>query len=118
MYTLLGDANLDGKVNGTDFTLMATNFNHSVTNGWDKGDFDYSGAVNGSDFVLLADNFNQFASQSAISSADLAAVDSFAASNGISLTSVPEPGTISLGLLASAGLLARRRQRVGPRHPR
>jgi len=118
MYTLLGDANLDGKVNGSDFTLMASNFNDSVTNGWDKGDFDYSDTVNGSDFVLLADNFNDFASQSAISSADLAAVDSFAASNGISLTSVPEPGTISLGLLASAGLLARRRQRVGPRHPR
>ena len=31
MYTLLGDANLDGKVNGTDFNLMATNFNQAVT---------------------------------------------------------------------------------------
>ena len=68
MYTLLGDANLDGKVNGTDFNLMATNFNQAVTDGWDKGDFNYDGKVNGSDFVLLADNFNQFASQSAVSS--------------------------------------------------
>ena len=70
MYTLLGDANLDGKVNGTDFNLMAANFNQAVTNGWDKGDFNYDGKVNGSDFVLLADNFNQFASQSAVSAAD------------------------------------------------
>ena len=68
MYTLLGDANLDGKVNGTDFNLMAANFNQAVTDGWDKGDFNYDGKVNGSDFVLLADNFNQFASQSAVSS--------------------------------------------------
>ena len=62
LYTLLGDANLDGKVNGTDFNLMAANFNQAVSNGWDKGDFNYDGAVNGSDFVLMADNFNQFAS--------------------------------------------------------
>ena len=47
MYTLLGDANLDNKVNGTDFNLMATNFNQAVTNGWDKGDFNYDGKVNG-----------------------------------------------------------------------
>ena len=43
MYTLLGDANLDGKVNGTDFNLMAANFNQAVTDGWDKGDFNYDG---------------------------------------------------------------------------
>ena len=67
MYTLLGDANLDGKVNGTDFSLMAANFNQAVTNGWDEGDFNYNGAVNGTDFVLLADNFNAFASESAVS---------------------------------------------------
>ena len=57
----LATRNLDGKVNGTDFSLMATNFNQAVTAGWDEGDFNYDGKVNGSDFVLLADNFNQFA---------------------------------------------------------
>jgi len=61
----LGDANLDGKVNGTDFNLMAENFNQAVTAGWDRGDFNYDGAVNGNDFVLLANNFNQ-ASQIAV----------------------------------------------------
>ena len=112
MYTLLGDANLDGKVNGTDFNLMAANFNQAVTNGWDEGDFNYDGKVNGSDFVLLADNFNQFASQSAVSAADLAAVDSFAAANGISLTNVPEPGSLGLCTLGVIGVLARRRHRL------
>jgi hypothetical protein len=111
MYTLLGDANLDGKVNGSDFNLMATNFNQAVTAGWDKGDFNYDGKVNGNDFVLLAANFNQFASQSADSSADAAALDDFAAANGISLTSVPEPASIGLLAFGALGLFARRRRR-------
>ena len=110
MYTLLGDANLDGKVNGTDFNLMATNFNQAVTDGWDKGDFNYDGKVNGSDFVLLADNFNQFASQSAVSAADVAALDAFASANGISLSNVPEPACAGLMLVASLGVLRRRRR--------
>jgi len=110
MYTLLGDANLDGKVNGTDFTLMAANFNQAVTDGWDKGDFNYDGAVNGTDFTLLAKNFNQSASQSAVSSADLAALDAFAAANGISLTSVPEPASM-LGMVVLAGASMMRRWR-------
>jgi hypothetical protein len=113
MYTLLGDANLDDKVNGTDFNLMATNFNDAVTNGWDEGDFNYDGKVNGSDFVLLADNFNQFASQSAVSAADVIALDEFAAANGISLANVPEPAS-GLGMTISlVSMLAHRRRQRG-----
>jgi autotransporter-associated beta strand protein len=114
MYTLLGDANLDGKVNGADFNLMATNFNQSVTAGWDEGDFNYDGKVNGNDFVLLAANFNQFASQSAVSAADEAAVDAFAAANGISLASVPEPASIGMLVVAGVGMLARRKRKMQP----
>ena len=45
-YTLYGDANLDFKVNGTDFSIMAANFNQYAPN-WDQGDFNYANVVNG-----------------------------------------------------------------------
>jgi len=109
-YTLLGDANLDGAVNGTDFALMAANFNKAVT-GWDQGDFDYSGSVNGTDFAYLAANFNQGASGTAISNAD--ALDEFAAANGF-LPEIPEPASLELGVLALT-LLAPRKHKKSPR---
>jgi len=56
-YTLMGDANLDGMVNGTDFD-MTGNFGANVT-GWDEGDFDYTGVFNGSDFSALGANYGQ-----------------------------------------------------------
>jgi hypothetical protein len=58
MYTLQGDSNLDGTVNGVDFGVVAANFNKSVT-GWDAGDFNYDGVDNGVDFGELAANFNK-----------------------------------------------------------
>ncbi len=57
-YTLLGDANLDGVVNGSDFSIVAANFGLGVTN-WDQGNFLYGSSVNGSDFAALAANFGQ-----------------------------------------------------------
>jgi autotransporter-associated beta strand protein len=102
-YTLLGDANLDGKVNGTDFAILASNFNQAVTS-WDQGDFNYDGKVNGTDFAYLASNFNQGASQSAT-----AALDSFAAANGL-MADVPEPMCAVMMVMAGFGILGRRRR--------
>ncbi len=57
-FALNGDANLDGVVNGTDFTILVTNLGKAET-GWDKADFNYDGVVNGDDFTLLAGNLGK-----------------------------------------------------------
>lgn len=111
MYTLLGDANLDGKVNGIDFDLMAMHFNQAVTDGWDEGDFNYDGKVNGSDFLVLAENFDQAANQSASAATDLAALEAFATANGIEIN-LPEPA--SAGVMVVVGLAVLRRRRSRP----
>jgi hypothetical protein len=72
-YTLSGDANLDSLVNGSDFNVLAANFNQSIT-GWDQGDFNYDGKVNTADFNKLSANFNQGANVAAAAPAAAPAV--------------------------------------------
>ena len=110
-YTLLGDADLNGIVNGIDFGILAANFNKGIT-GWDEGDFDYNNIVNGLDFGDLAANFNKGAAiaGNSASAADFAALDAFAAANGL-LADVPEPATIGLIAVGACGLIARRRRK-------
>ncbi len=82
-YTLLGDANLDGTVNGSDFSIVAANFGLGVTN-WDEGNFLYGSSVNGSDFSALASNFGQGVS---IPAAVTPIVEAPAATNATASTS-------------------------------
>jgi len=109
-YTLYGDVNLDGLVNGSDFNIVAANFNQSIT-GWDQGDFNYDGLVNSADFNELAANFNQSVSGGA-SSGDVAALDAFAVTNGLSLptSNVPEPASAAMMVMAGLEILCRRRR--------
>jgi autotransporter-associated beta strand protein len=103
-FTLIGDADLNHTVNGIDFGILAANFNKTVSR-WDQGDFDYNNIVNGIDFTALAANFNKAAS----SASDLAALEAFAAANGL-LADVPEPATLGFLAVGACGLLARRRR--------
>jgi uncharacterized repeat protein (TIGR03803 family) len=57
-YTYYGDANLSGKVDGSDYTLIDNAFQNHLT-GWYNGDFNYDGVVNGSDYTLIDNAFNR-----------------------------------------------------------
>jgi len=96
-YTYAGDSNVDGKVDLTDFTFLAANFNKSGGATWLQGDYNYDGNVNLTDFTFLASNFNQ----------------AFTAPSGAAgLGSlVPEPGSLMLLGLGAANVLGRRRRR-------
>jgi hypothetical protein len=112
-YTLLGDADLDGSVTGSDFTALAGNLGKSRV-GWDKGDFLYTGSVTGSDFTALIQNLGKSAigADVAIPASDYTAIDAFAAANGL-MADVPEPtskGIVVIGAMCM--LVARGRSSV------
>jgi hypothetical protein len=94
-YTAVGDADLSGNVDLTDFTLLAANFNGSGKR-WFKGDFNYDGSVDLTDFTMLASNFNSTVAGEP--SAGIGAV-------------VPEP-TALVDALAGIALLSRRRRQI------
>ncbi len=110
-YTRYGDANLDGVVSGDDFAILVGNLGKSAA-AWDKGDFNYDGVVSGNDFALLVSNLGKAANGADVTlpASDLAAIDAFAAANGL-MADVPEPATMSVLALGAIGVLSRRRRR-------
>jgi hypothetical protein len=56
-FTYIGDANIDGQVDGSDYTRIDNGFNNHLT-GWINGDFNYDGVVDGSDYTLIDNAFN------------------------------------------------------------
>jgi autotransporter-associated beta strand protein len=108
--TLYGDADLNGKVDLTDFSILATNFNPNGTGmTWQQGDFDYNGKVDLTDFSILATDFGRsFSAPEMSPGSSLGSV--FAGDVGV----VPEPSSIVMlsALLALGGVWAiGRRQR-------
>lgn len=92
-YTASGDANMDGKVNIQDLSVLGGSYGTTTGATWAMGDSNYDGAVNIQDLSVLGGNYG----------ADIA-LDSF---GGTAV--VPEPATI--GLLAIGGLALIRRKR-------
>ena len=100
-YTYNGDANLDGKVDISDYFNIDLGRAARET-GWINGDFDHSGGVpDAADYMLID---RAFLSQGAPLSAGAGV-----ALPGVSASTVPEPRAAVAALIAVAGLLRRRR---------
>lgn len=56
---LLGDANGDGIVDGTDFVAWLTHYNQATQNGIGDGDFNTNGKVDGIDYAIWLANFGR-----------------------------------------------------------
>jgi autotransporter-associated beta strand protein len=90
MYTLYGDTNLDGSVDGTDLNAVLSNYDTTSGAVWAAGDFNYDGSVDGTDLNTVLSNYDQHLSVGA---------------------AVPEPSTLLLGAAGLAGLLAYARRK-------
>jgi len=82
---LAGDANLDGWVDGADYTIWADHYGQP--GGWSDGEFSGDGTVNGADYTIWADHYGP-------------------AGDG---SSVPEPSGTCLVALIGLALIRRRR---------
>jgi autotransporter-associated beta strand protein len=113
-YTYYGDANLDGKVDGSDYSLIDNAYlnnqdsdDNGTLTGWFNGDFNYDGVINGSDYTLIDNAFNrQGASLTAVLASSTAQIAPAATS------AVPEPTSLGLLAMGASGLLAYRRRRL------
>jgi hypothetical protein len=60
-YTYVGDLNLDGQVDGSDYSLIDGGYAGSAgtaTGGWLNGDINGDGVIDGSDYTMLDNAFN------------------------------------------------------------
>jgi hypothetical protein len=108
-YTYYGDANLDGVVDGSDYTLIDNGYNAGLT-GWLNGDFNGDGKVDATDYSLID---AAYLSHNASLAAELAnpLAQSTAEIAGVSTSAVPEPASLTLLGFGAVGLLSRRKSR-------
>ena len=62
-YTYYGDANLNGKVDGSDYSVVDSAFSNNGPATWAAGNFNYDSSLDGSDYTLLDNAFNSQGAQ-------------------------------------------------------
>ena len=55
----MGDANEDGHIDGSDYSLIDNAFNQRDARGWNSGDFNGDGVIDGPDYTLMDNAFNR-----------------------------------------------------------
>ena len=88
-FGIPGDSNLDGFVDGADYTIWADHFLVTGQN-WETGDLNGDGIVDGADYTIWADHF---------------------APAQLSLSAVPEPSTLAPTCIGALGMLIAARRR-------
>jgi autotransporter-associated beta strand protein len=109
-YTYYGDADLSGKVDGTDYSLIDHGFNTPGATGWINGDFNYDGKIDGSDYSLIDNAFNLQGTLLA------APTNSIPTTEIAPAAPVPEPTALGLIGMVAIGLLNRRHRKRLPDH--
>jgi fibronectin-binding autotransporter adhesin len=113
-YTYYGDANLDGHVDGSDYSRIDAAFLSQSTasplTGWYNGDFNYDGVIDGSDYTLIDNAFNTQGASLAASIASPAAVSTAEIAGVAGSSAVPEPTSFALLGIGALGLIGRRRR--------
>jgi hypothetical protein len=90
--TIFGDADLNGKIDATDYALIDNGFNSNGSlTGWINGDFNYDGIINGDDYSLIDNAFNQQGSLAQPTA--LQANDSASVLNVVSASDIAKPAT-------------------------
>ncbi len=108
-YTYYGDANLDGQVDGSDYTRIDSAFGGTAT-GWFNGDFNYDGKIDGSDYTLIDNAFNTQGNNLSTSAVVSPSTNLEPSPASGSTTAVPEPTGLASFALAANVLLAKRRR--------
>jgi autotransporter-associated beta strand protein len=103
-YAYYGDADMNGVVDGNDYTMIDTGFGGGGT-GWQYGDFNYDGVIDGSDYSLIDNAFN---TQTGSAPAIQVAANTAEIAGG---SAVPEPASLGLLGIGALGLMSRRRRK-------